>query len=160
MNANSIHKLTIEGINGEKIAVSEYEGKKILIVNVASECGYTPQYAQLQELYEAFKDQLIIIACPSNDFGGQEPGTEATIRDFCERVYGVSFPMTRKLNVIKEPVHPLFQWLTQKALNGVADTEFRWNFFKFLLDEQGRLVASFRSSTGPFDEPLFTMITA
>lgn len=159
MEANSIYKWKIEGISGETIALEQYEGKKMLIVNVASECGYTPQYAQLQELYEAFKDQLIILACPCNDFGGQEPGDQETIKQFCERSYGVQFPVTAKLNIKSQAVHPLYQWLTQKEQNGVMDVEIRWNFYKFLIDEKGHLINAFPSNTGPFDEPLFGLIS-
>ena len=159
MEDHSIHKLTIEGIGGKQIAFSDFVGRKILIVNVASECGFTPQYAQLQELYEAIKDQLVIIACPSNDFGGQEPGDENAIQHFCEINYGVRFPLTKKINIKKDPIHPLYQWLTSQHQNGVKDATVNWNFNKFLLDENGHLIDHFPSSVSPFDEAILSHFT-
>ena len=159
MEANSIHKLSIEGISGDVISFADYQGKKILIINVASECGYTPQYAQLQELYEEFKDQLVIIACPCNDFGGQEPGNHQAIQSFCERIYGITFPLSKKVNILKSPVDPLYQWLTQKQNNGVLDANISWNFNKFLINEEGILMAHFPSSVSPFDGAILGQFT-
>ncbi|MEL6923111.1 MAG: glutathione peroxidase [Bacteroidota bacterium] len=155
---NSIHQFTIKGIEGTDIALSDFAGKKMMIVNVASECGYTPQYQQLQELYEAFNDKLVIIGCPSNDFGNQEPGSAADIQQFCQLRYGVSFPLAEKLKILGPEVHPVYRWLTQKAFNGVADSEVRWNFQKYLLDEQGRLVKTLPSAVSPLDEAIVSWL--
>lgn len=147
----SVHQFKVEGIGGAEIDFAGFAGKKVLVVNVASECGFTPQYQQLQELYEAFQDKLVVVGVPSNDFGGQEPGTNEDIRAFCTIKYGVQFPLTTKVSITNAP-HPLYQWLTQKAENGVLDSEVSWNFQKYLLDEKGHLVAYFPSSVSPFDE--------
>jgi glutathione peroxidase len=155
----SIHKHRIKSIDGvAEIDFEEFKGRKILVVNVASECGYTPQYAQLQELYEAFSDKLVVVGCPCNDFGGQEPADEMEIKDFCQSRYGVTFPLTCKIRIKGENPHPIYQWLTSKALNGVADSEVSWNFCKYLLDEQGRLIASFPPSTYPASEEILDLI--
>ncbi|HRG65610.1 MAG TPA: glutathione peroxidase, partial [Saprospiraceae bacterium] len=110
MNAQSFYDIPLTGIDGKAINLSSYKGKKILIVNVASECGYTPQYERLQDLYETFYEKLVVIGCPSNDFGGQEPGTPAEIVTFCKKNYGVGFPLTEKLGITQN-THPLYQWL-------------------------------------------------
>lgn len=148
---SDFYKIKIKTIAGENLDLSQFKGKKILIVNVASECGYTPQYAQLEELYDTYNKKLVILACPSNDFGGQEPGTEKEIVKFCQTTYGVSFPMTQKVG-IKKNTHELYKWLTQKSLNGKADYEVKWNFHKFLIDEKGNLVTSYPSDVTPLDE--------
>ncbi len=151
LEMTSIHSLHIDAIDGSKINFADFEGKKILIVNVASECGFTPQYQQLQELYETFKDKLAIIACPSNDFGGQEPGSHDEIQSFCTRNYGVTFPISAKIPVLGEDRHPLYQWLCTKQENGVMDAEVAWNFHKFLIDEKGILLNAFPSAVSPVD---------
>lgn len=110
-----IHQFKIRGIGEEEIDFADFRGKKLLIVNVASACGYTPQYQQLEELYEHFGERLVVVGCPSNDFGGQEPGTDEEIRSFCTLNYGVKFPMTTKVSIRQTPVHPLYEWLTQKS---------------------------------------------
>lgn len=147
---SSIHKFIVEGIRGEDIDFAAFRGKKLLVANVASACGYTAQYQQLQELYEAFQDKLAIVGFPSNDFGGQEPGTNEEISQFCTLKYGVSFPMAAKVR-IKGQAHPIYEWLTQRELNGVMDSEVQWDFHKFLLDEAGHLVRSLPSATSPLD---------
>ena len=147
----SIHSFKIESISGEEIDFAGYKGKKIMVVNVASECGYTPQYEQLQELYNAFQDKLFIIGFPCNDFGGQEPGTNQEIQAFCTSRFGVGFPMTTKVSIKRNP-HPIYEWLTNKSYNGVSDAEVRWNFHKFLIDENGHWVAHYPSSVSPIDE--------
>lgn len=149
---HSIHAFKAERIDGEVIDFADYKGKKILVVNVASECGFTPQYQQLQELYEEFKDKLVIIGFPCNDFGGQEPGNHAQIRAFCKEKYGVRFPLTAKISIKGPQPHPIYQWLTSKAKNGVMDSTVSWNFQKYLLDEKGRLVHYFPSSVSPLDD--------
>lgn len=122
------------------------------MVNVASECGYTPQYQQLQELYEEFHHKLEIIGFPSNDFGGQEPGTEAEIQALCQTRYGVTFPLTEKVTIKGASPHPIYQWLTREEQNEQGNHEVKWNFHKFFLDEEGQIIASFPSSISPFDD--------
>jgi glutathione peroxidase len=148
---NTIHSFKVDGIAGGTIDFAAFAGKKILIVNVASECGYTPQYQQLQELYEEFEDKIAIVGFPANNFGGQEPGSNQEIQAFCSRNYGVTFPLAAKIDVT---THPVYQWLTQKTLNGVQDSKVTWNFQKYALDEQGRLVHVFPYSTSPLDEEI------
>ncbi len=151
---NSIHTFTVEGIANQQIDFSGFAGKKIMIVNVASRCGFTPQYAQLQELYETYQDQLVIVGFPANNFGGQEPGTNQEIQSFCTTNYGVTFPMAAKIEVTGTRQHPLYNWLSQKSRNGQLDSTVTWNFHKFLLDEQGQLVKSLPSSVSPFDDQI------
>lgn len=158
MNAQSFYDIPLTGIDGKAINLSSYKGKKILIVNVASECGYTPQYERLQDLYETFYEKLVVIGCPSNDFGGQEPGTPAEIVTFCKKNYGVGFPLTEKLGITQN-THPLYQWLTQKSKNQVSDNDVKWNFTKFLVDENGKLYKSFPSSVDPLDEQIISWLT-
>lgn len=155
---DSIHKFKVEGISGEEIDFALFKGKRVLIVNVASECGFTPQYKQLQELYTEFRDDLVIIGFPSNDFGGQEPGTDAEIQTFCSTTYQVTFPLARKIKIKGPLAHPIYQWLTHKRLNGVLDTEVRWNFHKFLLNESGHLVNTFPSAVSPFDDEIMNWV--
>ncbi len=154
----SIHEFSVEGITGKTINFADFTGKKILVVNVASECGYTPQYQQLEELYEAFKEKLVIIGFPSNDFGGQEPGSEEEILSFCTVKFGVTFPLAKKVAIKKAPIHPLYQWLTHKEYNGVLDSEVAWNFQKYLLDEEGQLIASHPSAVSPLDDLILNWI--
>ena len=156
---DSIHRFKVEGIAGNKIDFADFKGKKILVVNVASECGYTPQYAQLQELYETYKDKLIVVGLPSNDFGGQEPGSSAEIAHFCKMRYGVSFPMTEKIHIKGAEMHPLYHWLTHKSENGVMDSEVKWNFQKYLLNETGQLIGIFPSSLNPLEDSLLSQIS-
>ncbi|MEM8907111.1 MAG: glutathione peroxidase [Bacteroidota bacterium] len=153
----SIHQFKVEGIRGEEINFADFEGKKIIVVNVASECGYTPQYQQLQELYQEFKDKLVIVGFPSNDFGGQEPGTDLEIRTFCERNYGVTFPLATKIVIQTEPI---YQWLGQKDRNGRMDSEVKWNFQKYCLDEAGQLVHVFPSAIAPFDDQILDWLNS
>ncbi len=147
----SIYDFSIKSIDGKTIRFSEFKGKKILIVNTASECGYTPQYAQLEELSKLYKDKLIVVGFPCNDFGGQEPGGSTEIKEFCQKKYGVSFLITEKVFIKKEPIHPIYQWLTQKEQNGVVDIKVKWNFHKILIDENGMLSNSYPSAVNPLD---------
>lgn len=149
----SIYDLEIRKSDGSNISFSEYKGKKILVVNVASECGYTVQYAQLQELYELAGDHLVIIGCPCNQFGGQEPGTVEEIITFCRKNYGVTFPITEKIEVKGSEQHPLYKWLTDINLNQHSSSEVAWNFQKYLIDESGNLSKVFPSSFSPLDLP-------
>ena len=145
----SIHQFKVPSIDGKTIDFSKFKGKKILIVNTASECGYTPQYADLERLYKTHGNKLVIVGFPANNFGGQEPGTNAEIKAFCQKNYGVSFIMAEKVSVKGGDIHPLFKWLTSKTENGAMDGEINWNFTKFLLDENGKLLAVFPSKVSP-----------
>jgi glutathione peroxidase len=147
--AQSIHELSIKGLKGEAIKFSDYAGKKILLVNVASECGLTPQYAQLEEMYREFSDKFVIVGCPANNFGAQEPGTDAEIQQFCSLTYDVSFPLTTKISVKGDDKHDLYSFVTEKAKNGVQDSEVTWNFQKYVFDEQGFLAHVFDPQTEP-----------
>jgi glutathione peroxidase len=155
----SFHTMKIKDINGKELKLSSFKGKKVIVVNVASECGYTKQYTELQELYSKYKKKLVIIGMPCNDFGGQEPGTEEEIQSFCNVNYKITFPLTEKIG-IKQNTHPVYQWLTQKTLNGVSDNEVKWNFHKFLIDEKGKLVKSLPSKITPLDESIISWVEA
>ncbi len=151
---NTIHQFSVKSIEGGTLNFSDYKGKRILLVNTASACGLTPQYEQLQELYNNFQNKVVIVGVPANEFGAQEPGTNDEIKDFCSARYGVTFPMAAKQVVVGEGQSELFQWLTQKEKNGVQDVEIKWNFHKFVLNENGEFVASFGSLTSPLDESI------
>ena len=150
----NIHGFKVEALDGSSIDFASFKGKKILIVNTASECGYTPQYKDLEKLYETYKDKLVIVGFPANNFGGQEPGSNAEIKTFCTKNYGVSFPMADKVSVKGDDMAPIYQWLTQKEKNGVLNAEIKWNFNKFLLDENGRIMYKFESSVTPMSEEI------
>jgi glutathione peroxidase len=151
---SSIYNFKVEALDGGKIDFSKFKGKKILIVNTASKCGYTKQYEGLQKLYDAYKEKLVIIGFPANNFGGQEPGTNTEIQEFCKKNYGVTFPMATKISVKGDDMAPIFKWLTSKAQNGAMDVEIKWNFGKFLLDEQGKLLEYFPSKIEPMSEEI------
>lgn len=150
----SIYAFKVPSIEGGTINFKKYKGKKILVVNTASKCGYTPQYEGLEKLYKEHKDKLVVIGFPANNFGGQEPGTDEEIQEFCKVRYGVSFPLASKVEVVGNNTHPLFKWLTTKEENGVLDAKVKWNFTKFLLDENGKLLASFESKVTPQSEEI------
>jgi glutathione peroxidase len=150
----SIYDFKVPALDGGTINFTDFKGKKILIVNTASECGYTPQYKDLQALYEKYKDRLVIVGFPANNFGGQEPGTATEIKAFCEKNYGVTFPMAAKVSVKGEDMAPIYQWLTSKSANGVLDATIGWNFNKFLIDEKGNMVAWFPSKVKPMDNEI------
>jgi glutathione peroxidase len=134
----NLYDFTVTDIDGKPFDMAQLKGKKVMIVNTASECGFTPQYEILEQLYQKFgDDDFTIIGFPANNFGGQEPGTNEEIKEFCEKNYGVSFPMMSKISVTGEDQHELYQWLTQKEKNGKEDTEVAWNFQKYLIDEEG-----------------------
>lgn len=152
-SAGSIHEFKVQGIEGKTIDLARYKGKKILIVNTASECGYTRQYAALQELSEKYKDKLVIIGFPANNFGGQEPGSDAEIKEFCSKSYNVTFPMAAKVSVKGGDMVPLFKWLTSQE-NPDFTGDIRWNFEKFLIDENGKLIRRYRSGTKPLDQEI------
>jgi glutathione peroxidase len=145
----NIYDIKIKNIYGEEILFKSFKGKKVLIVNVASNCGYTSQYEDLQRLQDQYKDKLQVIAFPCNDFGFQEPGTDKQIAEFCESNYNVKFPVMSKINIRSKPIHPIYEWLSNSKLNGWNDSKPRWNFYKYLIDEKGALINLFGSSTSP-----------
>jgi glutathione peroxidase len=150
--AKTIYDFKVPALDGSSIDFSKFKGKKILIVNTASKCGYTSQYTELQQLADAYKDKLVIVGFPANNFGQQEPGTSAEIQEFCKKNYGVTFPMADKVSVTGDDIHPLFQYLTDEAKKiGAEEPIIKWNFTKFLLDEKGKLVAVYRSKVKPMD---------
>lgn len=146
--------MKLKTLSGETITLSKFKGKKILIVNTASKCGYTSQYADLQKLYETHKNKLEVVGMPCNQFMMQEPGSNDKIADFCKKNYGVTFTMLEKADVKGDAIHPLYQWLSLKSNNGVLDARISWNFNKFLLDENGEMVAHFGSSVNPLSDEI------
>lgn len=157
--AETVYQYELNTINGENISLSDYEGELLLIVNTASECGFTPQYEGLQELYETYSDQgLEILGFPANNFGGQEPGSDEEIAQFCELNYGVTFPMFSKVSVKGEDQHPLFEYLTT-AENPDFKGEISWNFEKFLIDRNGNVVRRFKSKVEPMSGELTNAVT-
>lgn len=150
----TIYDFKVPSIDGKTIDFAQFKGKKILIVNTASKCGYTPQYEGLQKLYNTYKDKLVIVGFPANNFGGQEPGTNNEIQNFCKKNYGVTFPIAAKVSVKGDDIHPLFKWLTNKSENGVMDVTILWNFNKFLIDENGKLIQYFNSNIVPLSEDI------
>jgi len=150
----TIYDFKVESLDGKEINFADFKGKKILIVNTASECGFTPQYADLEKVYEQYKDKLVVVGFPANNFGGQEPGTNTEIGAFCQKNYGVTFPMAAKVSVKGDDTAPIFKFLTEKELNGVKNTTILWNFTKFLVDENGKLIDTFVSTTNPTNEAI------
>ncbi|MBT8230857.1 MAG: glutathione peroxidase [Saprospiraceae bacterium] len=151
----SVHDFKIEALNSDQIIdFKQFEGKKILVVNVASKCGFTYQYEGLEALYQKYKDELVVIGFPCNQFLGQEPGTEEKIASFCSSKYGVTFPMTQKIKVKGKEANEIYKWLTTADLNGKADYKISWNFNKFLLDENGQIIEHFGSKVKPMDEAI------
>jgi len=150
----SLYTIEINSLDGKPIHLNDYKGKYILFVNVASECGFTGQYEDLQKLYDTYKDKLMVIGVPCNQFGSQEPGTADQIQSFCSKNYGVTFLMTEKINVKEELQHPLYKWLTDKELNGVKSTSVKWNFQKYLVDDKGNFVDYFYSITKPLSSKI------
>lgn len=145
----SIYDIEINSLDGNAIDLSNYKSKVLLIVNVASECGFTSQYTNLQKLYDRYQDNLMVIGVPCNQFGNQESGTENEIQSFCKKNYGVSFLMTEKIEVKGSNQHPLYKWLTSKELNGKSNSSVKWNFQKYLISKKGFLVDYYFSTTSP-----------
>ena len=158
VNSSALYDIEIEGIDGGIIDLNLYKGKKILFVNVASECGFTNQYEGLQELYTTYKENLVVIGLPCNQFRGQEPGTAAEIQTFCRLNYGVDFPMSVKIAVKGDAQHPLYQWLTKKEKNGKKNSSVKWNFQKYLIDENGTLMDVFYSITKPMSKKITKLL--
>lgn len=158
---NTIYQFEMETLAGEQRSLSEYEGKVVLLVNTASKCGLTPQYVDLQATYEKYKDQgLVILGFPANNFAGQEPGTNAEIQDFCRVNYGVEFPMFAKISVKGDDQHPLYQFLTSKDQNGVLDATMQWNFQKFLVGRDGKVVEVIAPQTSVNDPEVVQQLEA
>ncbi len=157
-NKMSFYDLTINSIDGKEMHMSDFKGKYVLCVNVASKCGYTPQYEDLEKLYEQYQGKLVIVGFPCNQFLGQEPGTSEEIVSFCQKNYGVTFPLTEKIDVKGKNQHGVYQWLTQQSLNGVADGTVKWNFHKFLISPEGEWLAEFPSGVKPLDTELTSLI--
>ncbi len=148
----------VKSIDGKEVDFSQFKGKKVLIVNTASECGYTPQYKDLETLYETYKDKLVILGFPANNFGGQEPGTNEEIKKFCTQEYSVTFPMFEKISVSGDDMAPLYKWLTSKDQNGWNDETPKWNFNKYMLDENGNLIKYYSSKVKPMSEDIVSQL--
>lgn len=159
LKGKSIYNLTILSLDGKStIKIKDFKGKKILFVNTASKCGFTKQYEGLQKLQDRYKDKLVIIGFPCNQFMGQESGSADEIAAFCKKNYGVTFPLTQKINVKGDKQHPIYQWLTQKVNNGVKDVTVGWNFGKFLIDEKGNFIEYFPSKVEPLSKEIVSKI--
>src|SRR6478736_2309175 len=154
----SIYNFKIKGVYGQTIDFSKYKGKKILIVNTASKCGFTPQYDGLEKLYEEHKDNLVIIGFPSDNFAGQEFHNDDSISSFCKKNYGVTVPLTTRVDVKGENITPVYKYLCNKSENGVLDATISWNFNKFIIDENGKLLQHFDSKVTPDDPELLKYI--
>jgi glutathione peroxidase len=157
---SSFYDFKLKDLDGKEIDFSQYKGKKVLLVNVASKCGYTPQYEALQELYENYGDKMEILAFPANNFGGQEPGSNEEIKEFCTENYGVTFPVFEKISVKGFDKHPLYRWLSDEKLNGWNNQEPTWNFCKYYVNENGELMKFFPSAVAPLDEEILEIVGA
>ena len=159
--ASSVYDFTLNSIDGQPAPLAAYKGKVLLLVNVASKCGFTPQYKELEAVYEKYKDRgLVIIGFPANNFMGQEPGTNAEIKDFCSRTYNVSFPMYSKISVLGDDKAPLYQWLTDKTANPSTAGEIKWNFTKFLVGRDGKVITRFETKVKPDAPEVISAIDA
>ena len=157
---NNLYDIQIDSLQGKPVDLSEFKGKKVLFVNVASKCGFTPQYSDLQKLYDEYQDKLMIIGVPCNQFGRQEPGTSDEIQEFCQVNYGVSFLITEKVDVKGVNQHPLYTWLTNKTYNGKKNSSVKWNFQKYLVDEDGKLIDYYFSMTKPTSKKITKHLNA
>ncbi len=158
--SKTVYDYPLKDIKGNNLNLADFKGKKILLVNTASACGLTPQYKQLQELYEYHKDKVEVVGLPCNDFAAQEPGTPEEITQFCQINYGVTFPLTEKVSILGANPHPLYNFLMHKELNGHSDSEVKWNFQKYLIDENGNLVAVIHPQVEPLSEEVLGLIGA
>jgi glutathione peroxidase len=159
MTKETIYQFKVQDLSGNEFDFATLKGKKIIIVNTASECGLTPQYEQLQGVYNQYKDQnVVIVGFPANNFGAQEPGSNAQIASFCQKNYGVTFPMMAKISVKGNDMHPVYQFLTQKSKNGLQDSEVEWNFQKYLINSNGELEKVIAPSTLPTDSEIINWI--
>ena len=156
----TLHDFKVKDIDGKDFDLSSLKGKKVLVVNTASKCGFTPQYKELQELYEKYgTEKFTIIGFPANNFMSQEPGSNAEIKEFCSTNYSVTFPMMEKISVKGKDIHPIYAWLTSKDKNGVLESDVKWNFQKYMIDENGKLVDMMSPKTSPMDEKIVNWIT-
>jgi len=155
--ADNVYQFTVTSIDGKRVDLAQFEGKKLLLVNTASECGFTKQYAGLQELSEKYGDKVVVIGFPANNFGGQEPGTNTEIQGFCEKNFGVTFLLAEKSSVKGDDISPLFTYLTTTK-NADFTGEIKWNFEKFLIDEHGKLIHRFRSKTEPMSDAIISKL--
>lgn len=157
--SKTFYDFKVKTIDGSDFSLSQLKGKKVIVVNTASKCGYTPQYETLEKVYREYKDKnFVIIGFPANNFGAQEPGTNSEIKNFCTEKYSVTFPMMEKISVKGDDMHPLYKWLTSKAENGVVDSEVKWNFQKYLINENGKLVDVAFSKEKPDSERIIKWI--
>ena len=158
-SGTSVYDFTMKSIDGADVPLARYKGKVMLVVNVASKCGYTPQYEGLEALYRRYKDKgLVLLGFPANNFGSQEPGTDAEIKTFCTTNYNVTFDMFSKISVKGDDQHPLYAWLTSEQANPATAGSVKWNFTKYLIDKNGRVIAKFGSATKPMSEELVNAI--
>lgn len=156
-----IYTHTMANIDGEDVSLADFKGDVLLLVNVASKCGYTPQYEGLEKLYQRYKDQgLVVMGFPANNFGNQEPGTNAEIKEFCTTKFDVTFPMFAKISVKGDDIHPLYQYLTDKKANSEFSGEIGWNFTKFLVNRDGEVVARFASADKPMSDSVIKAVEA
>ena len=155
---SSIYDFKVQSLEGKEINFADFKGKKILIVNTASKCGFTPQYKELETLYQQYKEQLVVIGFPANDFLFQEPKGNTEIAAFCQRNYGVSFPMSEKVSVKGKDIAPIYYWLTHKKYNGLQNSKVKWNFQKYLIDEKGQLIGIFEPKISPMSEEVIRAI--
>ncbi|NDV95964.1 glutathione peroxidase [Dysgonomonas sp. 521] len=159
LGQTSLYDFKVKDIDGKDFDMASLKGKKVLVVNVASKCGLTPQYEKLQQLYEKYKNQdFIVIGFPANNFNGQEPGTNEDIKTFCVLNYDVTFPMMSKIDVVGKDKAPIYKWLTEKSQNGKIDAEVQWNFQKFMIDENGHLIDFVPPREDPFSEKIVKWI--
>ena len=158
LQTRSIYDFKVTGLSGDTIDFATFKGKKILIVNTASKCGFTPQYKALEELYEKYKDKLVVVGFPANNFFSQEPGSNEKIKEFCTKNYGVSFPIAAKISVKGKSIAPIYKWLCNKEENGIMDAKITWNFNKFLLNEQGQIIGKFNSRIKPMSEEIISKL--
>ncbi|MBO0947113.1 glutathione peroxidase [Fibrella forsythiae] len=148
----SLYDFSMKSLDGKTVSLSQYKGKKVIILNTASECGYTPQYADWEAFYKQHKDKVVVLGFPANNFGGQEPGSSEQIASFCQKNYGVTFPLFEKIDVVGENQAPLYKWLTTKSMNGWNEQAPKWNFCKYVVDENGKLTHFFASGVKPNDD--------
>lgn len=156
--STNIYDYSFIDIDGKEVSLKQFKGKKILFVNVASKCGFTPQYKDLQELHEQYQDKLVIIGFPCDQFAHQEPGTKEEIKAFCQKNYGVSFLMASKIDVKGKEQHPIYRWLTTANLNNVEDSKVSWNFSKYLVDEKGNYIKHFNSKVSPKSKDIINLL--
>ena len=156
--SKTVYDYPLKDIKGNELNLAKFKGKKILLVNTASACGFTPQYKQLEELYENYKEKVEVIGLPCNDFGEQETGTVQEIENFCEVNFKITFLLTEKVKILGNNPHPLYEFLMKKELNGYRDSEVKWNFQKYLIDENGGLIKIFGTPVDPLSEDVLNLI--